>query len=130
MAFEIWDLTLLCLGTLTLWVTAGSSSCGSHPATAVVMSSSLDKFSCPLVGSSKSGLDVLYKDPYQHPQLSLKVAQIPSNRDHEALHRGSLNGLVHDSNHTQYSATDQLEETPLNLRVQVTNMMAQAPKAI
>ena len=30
---------------------------------------------------------------YQHPQLPFKTPQIPSNRDHKALNRGTLGGL-------------------------------------
>ena len=36
---------------------------------------------------------------YQHPQLPLKEPQIPSNRDHKALNRGTLGGLGMGSNY-------------------------------
>ena len=38
-------------------------------------------------------IHILYWDHNQPPPLPLKIPQIPSSRDHEALNRGTLGGL-------------------------------------
>ena len=37
-----------------------------------------------------------YQMIYRHPQLPFKEPQIPSNRDHKSLNKGTLGGLGRD----------------------------------